>query len=167
MILAIDVDYRGKEAIASAISFNHWHDQHPTAVYHSKIAEIAEYEPGAFYKRELPCILTLIQEHQLKPNIIIIDGFVSLGEECRPGLGMYLFEVLNKKIPIIGVAKKPFLGTPKESEILRGNSLTPLYISSVAITREAAQSNIISMHGKYRIPTLLKFVDSACRQADL
>ncbi len=44
---------------------------------------------------------------------IIIDGYVWLEEPKIFGLGMYLYEALNRKYPIIGVAKSRFKNTPK------------------------------------------------------
>jgi hypothetical protein len=40
-----------------------------------------------------------------------------------------------------------------------------LYVGSVGIDKEMAAENIKQMHGEFRIPTLLKMVDSLARQA--
>ena len=71
-----------------------------------------------------------------------------------------MYEALDKKIPIIGVAKRNFATLNKNKiELLRGNSLRPLYITSVGISKEEATEHIKSMHGDYRMPTLLKKLD--------
>lgn len=67
-------------------------------------------------------IIKIIQEHSLNPDVMIINGFVYLDAKCTPGLDRHLFNTLNQKIPIIGVAKNPFKGLPPETELLRGNS---------------------------------------------
>jgi deoxyribonuclease V len=90
----------------------------------------------------------------------VIDGYVSLG--TGPGLGQHLFEALGGEIAIIGVAKSKFAGS-SGTEILRGRSRRPLYITSVGIERRAACERIRSMHGPHRIPTLLKQVDQVAR----
>ncbi|WP_207420305.1 hypothetical protein [Desertivirga brevis] len=50
-----------------------------------------EYIPGEFYKRELPGILSLLDKINFELiQAIIIDGFVILNDEGKPGLGGYL-----------------------------------------------------------------------------
>ena len=107
MILAVDVDYRGTTASVAGIAFQHWQDSEPTSIYQSQVDNIADYVPGSFYKRELPCILTLLREHDLKPDVIMIDGYVYLDGKHQPGLGKHLYDALDGRTIIIGVAKKP------------------------------------------------------------
>lgn len=164
MILAVDVDYRTSEALAAGICFDNWWDDKASQIYRSVIPEIEDYEPGGFYRRELPCILHLLKEHRLSPEVIVIDGFVYLGDKSRPGLGMYLYNALNQKVPVIGVAKKRFKGTTPDTELLRGKSANPLYVTAAGIDLETAKSQISSMHGKHRIPTLLTLADRECRR---
>jgi len=162
-ILAIDVHYREADAIAAGISFDTWDATAPLNEYVSRITEISEYTPGQFYKRELPCIQQLITEHQLNPSLIIIDGYVFLDSNNRPGLGKHLFDMLDQKIPIIGVAKTAFHDAPSDFEIFRGQSKSPLFISSAGIALSDAKQHILSMHGKNILPALLKTVDQLCR----
>lgn len=98
-----------------------------------------------------------------KIDCILIDGFVSLGRDQRPGMGWYLWEALSREVPIIGVAKTKFLETPEESQLLRGLSTRPLYISVAGIGLNEARENILNMHGAHRMPTLLKMVDNLAR----
>jgi len=95
---------------------------------------------------------------------IVVDGYVWLDEESHKGLGLHLYEALEKKVPIIGVAKAKFGNTPKECELLRGESVKPLFITAKDMPLEEAKKAIASMHGKYRFPTLLKEVDSLARE---
>ncbi len=164
MILAIDVDYRESEAVVAGVVFDAWEDEIAAQIYYSVISEIKDYESGSFYLRELPCIIQLLEEYQLSPDVIVVDGFVYLGEESKPGLGQHLYNALDQNIPIVGVAKRPFKGTPPETEILRGQSAKPLYITSIGIDIETAKYSVLSMHGKHRIPTLLKRADRECRK---
>ncbi len=163
MILAVDVDYRETVASVSGICFNDWSDADATQICHSVVSGVEAYEPGRFYRREMPCILQLLREHNLTPDIIVIDGYVSLGDASAAGLGMHLFNALDRKIPVIGVAKKPFRGTSADTGILRGNSAKPLYVTAVGISPDQAKRNVLAMHGPHRLPTLLKAVDRACR----
>ena len=163
MIYVLDVQYNGdSDAIVACIGFKNWSDEKASYSKTHFIDKIEPYETGFFYKRELPCLLKALRDLD-DIECIVVDGFVWLGDVEHHGLGMHLYNALGKSTPIIGVAKTPFIGTPKECEILRGKSVKPLFITSVDIGLEEAKNAIFSMHGKYRLSTLLKEVDSLCR----
>jgi len=163
MILAIDVDYRKDDkAVVAGILFDQWDDAEPTHVVTTAIEEVTPYISGAFYKRELPCILKLLEEIETPLDCIVVDGYVTLAEG-KAGLGTYLYHALDEKIPVIGVAKNAFQNISEETYIYRGESKKPLYVTSIGIEDDAAKRAIQSMFGKYRIPTLLKKADSVCR----
>lgn len=167
MILAVDVDYRGTTASVAGIAFQHWQDSEATGIYQSQVDNIADYVPGSFYKRELPCILTLLREHDLKPDVIVIDGYVYLDGKHQPGLGKHLYDALDGSTIIIGVAKKPFRDIGDDFALYRGNSNTPLYVTAEGIRQNDAYQAVQQMHGKYRNPTLLKQADRVCRRTEL
>ncbi len=129
----------------------------------SILHDIAAYEPGRFYKRELPCIAQLLKEHQLKPDIIVIDGYVYLDGEQKPGLGKHLFDSIDGQALVIGVAKKAFAGIGDKHQVLRGTSLKPLFVTSTGGLSEAID-NIATMFGDNRNPTMLKRADQLCRE---
>ena len=54
MILAIDVRYFQSYAVAAGIYFEHWQDSEPVKVAEVVHSGVNDYQPGAFYKRELP-----------------------------------------------------------------------------------------------------------------
>lgn len=168
MLLSVDVDYRFQNdkdyyAIVAGISFNNWCDNSPINTYHSlcKPEEYGDYEPGGFYKRELPCILKLLNEYKLSPSVIIIGGFVYLNKELDPGLGWYLYN--KTKIPVVGIAENPFREIIPDTFVYRGNSEKPLYVSTVGLSLEETKEKIRNMHGKYRLPTLIKLTDRESR----
>ena len=66
MKLAVDVDYHGENAIAAGILFSNWSDKETVKEYVVKIKGINEYIPGQFYRRELPCILSIIEKVDFK-----------------------------------------------------------------------------------------------------
>jgi deoxyribonuclease V len=164
MILAVDVDYRGLSAKVAGVTFSEWDAEEEDEIYVSYVEGIAEYVPGSFYKRELPCILALLSEHNLSPDIIVVDGFVYLNGIDMPGLGKHLHDALDKNIAIVGVAKRIFKGINNDFALCRGESKNPLYITSEGISTNQARDAIARMHGKHRHPTLLKKVDSICRE---
>ena len=163
MKLAVDVDYQNDTAHIAGVAFSDWTDAESLAIYTSSLSGVQAYEPGNFFKRELSCILKLLEEHELKPECIIIDGFVYLDGKKEAGLGKYLYDALDGKSSIIGVAKRRFKTTPESCEVYRGQSRKSLYVSSEGLPPDTAKEHITSMHGSYRIPDLLKKADRVCR----
>lgn len=133
---------------------------------HKFVEEVEKYVPGQFYKRELPCIIEFLNDINLyEIELIIIDGFIYLDDENKKGLGTFLYESLNCKIPIIGVAKSKFHDNSKNvSEIFRGESKNPLYISSIGIDLLEASAFIQNMFGEFRLPHLIKLVDTETKK---
>ena len=163
MILAIDVQYQENSALAAGVLFSSWESATPDSNIIKTIQGIAPYEAGSFYKRELPCIQSLLEDIDEAISAIVVDGFVTLGANEDKGLGMHLYDSLENKIPVIGVAKRSFKDTPEQCELYSGDSAKPLFVTAVGMTLEEAKANIASMHGEHRIPTLLKRVDQLCR----
>lgn len=166
MILALDTYYQNDTAKTVCIRFHHWADEQHADVLTEELGSVEEYQPGAFYRRELPCILSILKKTDVQDTeAIIIDGYVLLDDTGKHGLGGYLYEALNRKIPVIGVAKTNFANnTLHKKEVYRGGSQRPLYITTLGIPPETACNYIRSMHGAYRIPTLLKTLDTLTRQ---
>ncbi len=162
MHCAFDVHYHDdRRASAAAVLFGEYTDGEAASEYVISAIIASGYVPGQLYKRELPCILALLDRLDRMPDEMIIDGYVMLGE--RPGLGYHLFEAFQGNIPVIGVAKSPYRGAGA-IEVVRGRSRRPLYVTAAGIdSREAAQ-RIRIMHGPYRIPTLLKRADFLARR---
>ena len=106
MILAVDVQYSENNAVVAGVLFKSWQNEDSEKEYVSLMDEVADYEPGKFFKRELPCILKLIENYHLKPECIVVDGFVFLDGFSKAGLGKHLFDALNGEVSVIGIAKK-------------------------------------------------------------
>jgi len=161
MIVAVDVYYSSNSgAVAAAVVFSSFTDCEPHSVYISKIDRADDYVPGQFYKRELPCIMSVLQQINEEIDTIIIDGYVDPGN--KPGLGRYLWDLLERKIPVIGVAKSFYMGT-EAVKVLRGRSRQPLYITSAGMEIAEAAARIEKMAGKFRIPSILKLADQISR----
>ena len=172
MIVCVDVDYREREVACAAVGFAHWTDADAVAeTVVTSDAPPAPYEPGAFYRRELPHILGALALLVPPFEAIIVDGYVWLGPHDdpaaepgahRPGLGAHLYLALGGAMPVIGVAKTAFEGATA-LEVLRGGSAKPLFITAVGIDATTAAEHIRTMHGEHRIPTLLKRADQLAR----
>ncbi len=166
MILAFDTYYFGNKAKTVCVGFKNWSDSEPCLTESEILEGIAEYIPGEFYQRELPCILSLLSRiDQSDAKAIIIDGFVTIDDTAKHGLGGHLYEKLSGLIPVIGVAKTNFLtNTRYKRELLRGESKQPLYITALGIDIDEALSLVKSMFGEFRVPKLLKELDRLTKE---
>ncbi|WP_281950794.1 endonuclease V [Nitrosophilus kaiyonis] len=159
MILIVDVGYKKDKACVVGLEIENFENEKIKNIYKIECKNFAEYIPGKFYKRELPCIIKLIKEYKLNPDIIIIDGYVYLDGFNQKGLGAYLYDKLNRIVKIIGVAKNKYFLISNHFELYRGKSKKPLYITSAGIDFEKAKNIIKNMKGDFRIPNLLKRAD--------
>ena len=166
MIYCFDTYYYEDKAKTACLGITTWKDEYPFFEYSEELTGIEAYESGSFYKRELPCILNVLDKIELdsSKDVIVVDGFVVLDDEGKLGLGGYLFLALDQRIPIVGVAKNNFATLDKnKKEIYRGESKKPLFITSMGIDLNEAAKNVESMHGNYRFPTVLKQLDQNSR----
>lgn len=163
-IIALDAQhYDDGTAGVGMLGFHRWNDAKPAWEITATASHCGEYEPGAFYKRELPALSQALAQCPVAPDIIVVDAYVFLDEHGREGLGHKLWELLERKVPVVGVAKTKFISAPGVWEIFRGSSKTPLYVTAVGYGLEQAKQDVLSMHGAHRMPTLLKRVDQLAR----
>ena len=168
MIYAFDTFYYEDFAKTVCIAFENWTSETESFIYSENTEISSDYESGAFYKRELPCILSLLKKIDLKEgDLIIVDGYVTLDNSGKIGLGGYLYESLNEKYPIIGIAKNGFASEDSlRKTVFRGESKTPLFLTAIGIDANVIKTDVENMYGAYRIPTLLKKLDQLTREKD-
>ena len=162
-LVIVDVDYWQTEAVAAAIVAPSWTANAPIEQRTIRIASVKPYQPGAFYERELPCILDVLALVQSAYRTIVIDGYVDLDDRGTPGLGGHLHSHLRGNIPVVGVAKTAFRGSSFACSVLRGTSKRPLFVTARGIKVDLAALLVARMHGDNRIPTLVKRVDGLAR----
>jgi deoxyribonuclease V len=165
LIACLDAAYSDGAASAACVLFAAWGAAAPLRVATVRHGAAQDYEPGAFYKRELPLLLAVLAELERLPDILIVDGYVWLDGESRPGLGAMLHRALQERAAVVGVAKTRFAGATACIPVIRGGSRNPLYVSGAGIAAAAAADGVRAMHGRHRIPTLLRLVDRAARAA--
>jgi deoxyribonuclease V len=163
MIACTDVHYTNTHATAACILFHDWSDAHSDLAITERVGDPAPYEPGRFYRRELPPLLSVISKLTVRPEVIIIDGYVWLGDWDHPGLGAHLHKALGGSAAVIGVAKELFRRGPAVQCVRRGSSARPLYVSAAGMDLNEAATRIVELHGEFRVPTLLKRADRLCR----
>jgi deoxyribonuclease V len=169
MIGCVDVHYQDRKATAALVLFSDWSSETVVAQSAENVDGASAYIPGQFYKRELPCVLSVIRASSCEPSILLIDGYVWLGvnedgEQVR-GLGAHLFDELNQRIAIIGVAKTHYKSS-KAIPVCRGTSRRPIYVSAAGIDVHFAAECVRRMHGKNRLPTMVKLADQLARHAN-
>jgi deoxyribonuclease V len=163
LIACVDVDYRNTGAVTAGLWFRGWAAE---SVEHQAVATfstVAEYQPGEFFRRELPCLLGVL-ERGPRAEVVIVDGYVWLGAGVA-GLGARLHAAIGGIV--VGVAKTRFAGATDAITMYRGGGRSPLFVSAVGMSAEKAAAQIALMHGPYRVPTLLKQVDSLARSVVL
>lgn len=163
MIFAADVHYFDSGARAAGVLFGDWGDAAAAAELTLDIDNVAAYEPGAFYRRELPCLSALLATLDAPPACIVVDGHVWLDGAGRPGLGAHLWEALQRRVAVVGVAKTRFVDTPAEAEVVRGGGARPLYVTAAGLDPALARAAVARMHGEHRLPELLKRADRLAR----
>jgi deoxyribonuclease V len=122
--------------------------------------DAAAYQSGSFATRELPAITTLLQQAEAL-DLIVIDGYVDLDPDGRPGLGARLHERIG--IPVVGVAKSRFRTATHAVAVQRGGTKRPLYVTTVAMAIDEAAQLVAGMSGPHRIPDALRRVDALAR----
>jgi len=125
-----------------------------------ELAQVADYRPGAFYERELPAVLAVLDG--IEPmDLVVVDGYVHLDPDGRPGLGAHVHAALG--VPVIGVAKTAFRSATHAVPVLRGSATRPLLVTAAGLADATAATLVRAMAGPYRLPDALRHVDSLTR----
>ena len=163
MHVCLDVGYEHDRALAAGVVFDDSHAASPLRTLTVSIAAVLPYVSGRFFERELPCLMAVLERLEFTPETILVDGHVRLSDAGCPGLGMYLFRRLGETTPVIGVAKSAFASLTNATEITRGNTGRPLYITAAGIPESEAADWVRKMHGAHRVPTMLRLADQLSR----
>ena len=144
------------------VLLTHAHFDHIGAV-----ADVVEATgaPLAVHPGELPLLLAVLGGLERPPGTIIVDGYVWLDAGDRPGLGAMLYRALAERVAVVGIAKTGFAGATASIPVVRGGSRRPLHVSAAGIDAGEAANGVRRMHGRHRIPTMLRLADSAARAA--
>lgn len=162
----LDVGYNNSEARAACVLAGTWEAEAPCSMHAEDIKAVQPYQPGSFYRRELPCLVSVLRLLPSLPNVIVIDGYVWLPPLGRPGLGAHLYETLGRSTPVVGIAKSAFIGSERCAAVvpvLRGTSTNPLFVTAAGMSPEVAAQCVRRMAGQHRIPDLLRLADHLSR----
>jgi deoxyribonuclease V len=125
------------------------------------IAEVDQYEPGAFFRRELPCLRAVLSG-VAHLSLLVVDGYVDLDPGGRPGLGAYAHAEFG--VPVIGVAKSRYATATHAVPVTRGGATRPLYVTAAGIPAGEAAEMVRAMAGAHRLPDALRRVDQLARR---
>ena len=158
MKLVMDVHIEGESARVAAVAFDDWAAFEGTKNYALRIEHVAKPVKGELDLRELPWLVQLLDANRLQPEVIVFDGFVHLDAQETPGLGRRLHDTLGGRSAVIGVSKSLFKGTetPDQFCVFREDETPPLVVTCAGIDLGAAKARIRMMHGRKRVPTLMK-----------
>ncbi|GLY26896.1 endonuclease V [Kineosporia sp. NBRC 101731] len=128
-----------------------------TGTWVAMVDEVAPYEPGQFYKRELPSVRAVLSGLDELPDLLLVDGFVDLDPTGTAGMGRYVHNEFG--LTVIGVAKTPFRTATHAVEVCRGSSQRPLHVTAAGIAVDEAAALVRHLAGPHRIPEALRAVD--------
>lgn len=156
MKLAIELHHAGEFAQAAAVAFDDWDAAEPSQTYTSRCQRVDQAAGSEPDLRDLTCILQLLREHGLAPDTLLINGFVHLDAQETAGLGWHLYLALGGRVAVIGVARSARSGLTGQFEVFREELTRPLTVTCAGVDLGAAKTRLRAMHGKRRLPTLLK-----------
>jgi deoxyribonuclease V len=159
----VDVHYVGEGARSACVVARGWADAEGCEERTAAVASVRPYRPGAFFERELPCIVEVLNLVRTPFRAVVVDGYVDLDDAGSPGLGGHLHARLGGGIVVVGVAKTAYKGATHGVPVVRPGSARPLYVTARGLAVAEAARLVQGMHGEHRIPTLLKRVDQLAR----
>ena len=124
------------------------------------VTDVAPYVPGQFLLRELPPLRAVLNK-VTGINLLVVDGYVDLDPDGRPGLGAHAHAEYG--FAVIGVAKTPFATATHAIPVVRGRATRPLYVTAAGMPVADAAEMVRMMSGEFRLPDALRRVDALSR----
>jgi deoxyribonuclease V len=133
------------------------------AEWTAEVPVAAPYRPGQFFLRELPPLRAVLADAG-PLRLIVVDGYVDLDPDGRPGLGAHVHHEFA--VPVIGVAKTFFRTATHAIPVTRAGSVQPLFVTAAGLPLMQAASLVREMAGRYRLPDALRRADALARGAE-
>ncbi|MEZ6030706.1 MAG: endonuclease V [Hyphomonadaceae bacterium] len=166
MLAIVDAAYGEDASAAACVTAANWEAAKTIDEITIRSGPPASYEPGQFFRRELPLLLAVLDRLPRRPDIILIDGYVWLDMDGRKGLGAHLYEALDEACAVVGVAKTKFADADEwAAQVVRGAASRPLYVTAAGLSLEEAAAGVKRMHGPHRISTFPGRADRLARRA--
>ncbi|MFP1628784.1 endonuclease V [Streptomyces sp. 5K101] len=141
------------------------------------------YVPGLLAFREIPTVLAALESLPVAPGLVVCDGY-GRAHPRRFGLASHLGVMTG--LPVIGVAKNPFVFSHGELGERRGDfaplraedgeevgralrtqpGVKPVYVSvGHRVTLDAACAHVLGLAPRFRVPETTRHADALCRAA--
>lgn len=163
MKLAVGVYDLDGGAIVAAVAFDEWDAAEAARIFTSRVTPVDPQVRGPRGSVELAGVLQLLREHALEPELIVIDGPVHLDAAEKPAWGRQLFEALGGRSAVIGISTRAIPGLPAQFEVSRDDEARSLIVTCIGIDLGAAKGRVRTMHGRRRVPTLMKLAARLAR----
>lgn len=164
MKLAVAVDYDADTTTVAAVAFDDWDAREPTKSWTSRLPSAPKPQRGEPDLRAVAAIVQLLREHSLAPEVVVLQLAVHLDSADTPGIGRHLYEALGGAVAVIGVTRV-IPGMPSQFEVYREDEAPAVTVTCAGIDLGAAKGRIRTMHGKRRVPTLLKLTTRMAKAA--
>jgi len=155
-------DLGGSTAVA-AVAFDEWDAGEASRTFACRASSVDPPVRSPRGTAELAAVLQMLREHTLEPEVIVIDGPVHLDAAEKPGWGRQLFDALGGRSAVIGISTRAVPGLPAQFEVWRDDEARPLIVTCIGLDLGAAKARVRTMHGRRRVPTLMKLAARLAR----
>ena len=163
MKLVVGVHDLDGGAIVAAVAFDEWDAPEASRTFASRVAPLDQPVRSPRGAADLAGVLQLLREHALEPELIVIDGPVHLDAAEKPAWGRQLFDALGGRSAVVGISTRAIPGLPVQFEVWRDEEARPLIVTCIGIDLGAAKARVRTMHGRRRVPTLMKLATRLAR----
>jgi deoxyribonuclease V len=163
MKLAIGMHHLDGGIVVAAVAFDEWGAAEASRTFTSRVSPVDPPVRSPRGAADLAGVLQLLREHALEPELIVIDGPVHLDGAEKPGWGRLLFDALGARSAVIGVSTRAVPGLPAQFEVWRDEEDRPLIVTCIGVDLGAAKVRVRTMHGRRRVPTLMKLAARLAR----
>ena len=164
----LDVHYDGDAARCACVVATDWTAEVPKLEFTVDRLGVAPYVSGAFFEREFPSLIAAIDELQhrgVDASCLVVDGYVLLDADERPGLGWHLWQHYGGRYAVVGIAKTAFSGNTAAIPVTHGGSIRPLFVTAIGVDPAEIAEAVKRMPGPHRLPTLVARADRLSRSA--
>lgn len=156
----------GDVVVAAAVGFEDWPDAEPARTLVVRVPGVPPAKRGEPDDALAQAVLRLREQPGVAPlELVLVDGAVHLDAAETPGPGARVFQALQGAVPVIGLSKAAPRDGSTSFEVHREDEAPPLYVSAAGVDLGAAKARVRAMHGRRRLPTLLKAAARVAREA--
>lgn len=167
LVVSVRLEADGRAQVAG-VGFDEWAQAEPALgeAWVSKLEGLSKPAKGEPDLREAACVQKLLADHRLAPELVLMDQPVYLDAQDTPGPGARVHAALGGAVPVIGIAKSAWKEPSAQHEVHREDETPPLMVTCAGVDLGAAKSRLRAMHGRKRVPTLVKLAARLAKGGD-